>query len=736
MPRLRYLAFLLVPAALGGQQLTFATYQGGSNDETTSGVALDSSGNVFLAGSTDSTDFPAATVIGAFGGNPLISTIGGGFVVKLDSTGHKLASILFSGVAINAVAADVSGNAVIAGTMPAGALTPTAGAYSTPNGTGFVAKLNATLTQILWTSTFSASPTAVALDTPGNVYVTGSAVSGFVTTTGVVQAANAGSLDAFVLKLSADGSTAPYATFLGGSNEDAAYAIAVDSGGQAYITGATGSADFPLSNNAAQKTFGGRLIYITSWYGDAFVAKLDPKGAILVYSTYLGGVSADQGNAIVVDGSGNAYVAGATESAAFLAGAAKGTYQTSYAGPVPDLSSPFPDGDAFVAKFSSQGALVWYTYLGGSSYDAAAAIALDNSGNIYLAGYSDSADFPKAGSPVPDCHIGTRPFLAELDSSGAKLLLTTGLSGMGYDQAYALALDALHSVAYVVGDVASLVFFATPGAAQTVYGGGDSDSFVARVDLTLQPSLVVSCVLNAASFLAGNTSPYPTGAVAPGEIVSLFGVGLGPAPAVGLQLGAAGTVTTNLGGVQVLFDGVPSPLLYVSNGQINAVVPYEIKSPVTDMTVQRGSYSAGPIPMPVEPAVPAIFLANDLTNPSEAASINYQDGGYNSVTDPAPRGTIVTFYATGVGLMSSNSDGAVTPNLPPWPSPQLPVTITIRGVNATIQYAGAAPGYVAGLIQINAFVPGPDLVDFGNHVPLFLFVGGTSSQDNVTIAIQ
>jgi uncharacterized protein (TIGR03437 family) len=654
-----------------------------------------------------------------------------------------LASLLLTNTAINAIAVDASGNPVVAGFLLASTYLP----GTTPLVIGFAAKLNSTLTQTLWTSTFSASPAALALDATGNVYITGSAVAGFVTTPGVVQPANAGSSDAFVLKLSADGSTVLYATFLGGSNEDAATAIAVDSAGQVYITGATASADFPLANNSAQSKFGGRLFDFENppyWFGDAFVAKLDPKGATLIYSTYLGGTAADQGNAIVVDGSGNAYVAGGTGSASFLAGPAIGTYQTTYAGPAPDPNALSSSGDAFVARFSSQGALSWYTYLGGSGEDAASAIALDKSGNVYLAGYTFSTqevapatNFPTAGIEVHDCHIGGRPFLAELDPNGARLLMTTGLYGIGFDAASAMAFDAAHNVVYLAGGAESRVFFATPGAAQTSFGGGDSDAFAARIDLTLQPSLVVSCVLNGASFMAGNTAPFPTGAVAPGEIVSLFGLGLGPASGAGTQLTAAGTVSTALSGTEVLFDGVPAPLLYVANGQINAVVPYEVNSPVTLMTVQRGALSYGPISMPVEAAVPAIFTAGDPSNPSEAAALNLQDSTYNAVANPAARGSIVTFYATGAGLLTSNSDGAVTQSTPPFPvTRQQPVTVTIRGVNATVLYAGAAPGDVSGVLQINAYVPGPDQINFGSHVPLVLNIGSYSSQDNVTIAVK
>ena len=537
-----------------------------------------------------------------------------------------------------------------------------------------------------------------------------------------------------MLKLSSDGSKTIYATFLGSSTYDAANAIAVDSTGDVYLTGVTASSNFPVSTGAAQTQFGGTLAYFGEKFGDAFVAKIDRKGATLLYSTYLSGTAADAGNAITVDANGNAYVAGGTESASWLSGPAKGTFQTAYAGPAPDPNEPDPAGDAFVAKLSPSGALDWYTYLGGSSNDEATAIALDSSGNIYVAGNNGSTNFPQAGNPVPDCHVGGRPFLAEFNSAGAKLLMTTGLSGMGYDQVYAMTLDTVHNVAYLAGNVESQVFFSTPNAAQPIYGGDDQDAFVSRLDLTIQPAIELSCVLNGASFIAGNTSPFPTGAVAPGEIVSLFGVGLGPNPAAGLQLTSSGTVATSIGGMKVLFDGLPAPLLYAGNGQINAVVPYGLNASTTNMTVESATLYVGPIPMPVEPSVPAIFNANDPSNPSEAAATN-SDSTYNSVANPAARGTYIAFYACGAGLMSNSSDGAVTPYTQPFPMPLLqPVTVTIRGVDAQVLYAGAAPGYVNGLLQINVIVPAT--IDFGDHVPLVLTVGNSSSQDNITIAVK
>ena len=340
MPRPRYLALFFLPAIVFGQQVTFATYQGGSQDESGAAIARDSLGNLYLAGTTSSANFPVT------------SAAGGGFVVKLDASGNRTASLLMPGVSISAVAVDSANNVVIAGAK---------------SGTsGFISKLNSALSQTLWTNNIPASPAALAIDSTG-IYATGSAASGLTTTSGAFQATNKGSRNIFVLKLSADGSTTIFATYLGGSGSDAASAIAVDSTGDVYLTGAATSSDFPLVH-AAQNRFGGVVEgFETGTFGDAFVAKLDPKGATLLYSTYLGGAAADQGNAIAVDVNGNAYVVGATESAKWLAGAASGTFQTAFAGPDPDPTTPLAIGDAFLAKFSAVGDLAWYTYLGGSS---------------------------------------------------------------------------------------------------------------------------------------------------------------------------------------------------------------------------------------------------------------------------------------------------------------------------------------------------------------------------------
>jgi uncharacterized protein (TIGR03437 family) len=385
-----------------------------------------------------------------------------------------------------------------------------------------------------------------------------------------------------------------------------------------------------------------------------------------------------------------------------------------------------------VARFSSSGDRVWSTFLGGNDRDIAEAIALDSAGNVFIAGTTDSTDFPFSAGAIRGCLRTGGPYVAELDSAGAKLLHSSSTNGMGFDEPHAIAVSS-ESAVYLAGDVQSRVFFATGSAAQKTYGGGDTDAFVAKLDLTAAAQTYVACVLNAASFQPGNFSFFPLGTVAPGEVVSIFGLGLGPDPGVLASVATGASYPTTLGGTQVFFDGVPAPMWYVSSTQINAVVPYAVKAPTTRITVQRGGITDGPRILPVADTVPGIFTATG-TGQGQAAVLN-QDGTYNSVANPAVRGTIITFYAVGAGIMTPpESDGGVQPGALPLPAPQEPVSVQIRGADAPVIYAGAAPGYISGLMQVNVQVP--TTIDFGNSVPVTLNIGSQSSQFNVTIAVK
>ncbi|HXB73239.1 MAG TPA: hypothetical protein VNY05_33690, partial [Candidatus Acidoferrales bacterium] len=229
-------------------------------------------------------------------------------------------------------------------------------------------------------------------------------------------------------------------------------------------------------------------------------------------------------------------------------------------------------------------------------------------------------------------------------------------------------------------------------ATGTLYLADTNNNRVRRLvpDSMLPPDpIVLSPTLTAV-----NAASQRQGPVAPGEIVSIFGLRIGPVTAVPGTFDASGLLSNLVGGTEVRFDGVPAPLFYVQSAQVNAQVPYTVAgATLTHMEVLYLGQSAGTLDLPVAAAAPALFTI----------AIN-QDGSTNSQSSPAPRGTILTFFATGEGLTDgANISGQPAPA--PYPRPVLPVSLAIAGVNADLLYAGAVPGGV-GVLQVNARVPG------------------------------
>jgi trimeric autotransporter adhesin len=250
-----------------------------------------------------------------------------------------------------------------------------------------------------------------------------------------------------------------------------------------------------------------------------------------------------------------------------------------------------------------------------------------------------------------------------------------------------------------------------------------SDTFNNSIRL-LQPAgygLSISAVANGGS----NT----TGVIAPGEIVAIYGSGLGPATGTQFQLDSNGLVSTSLAGTRVLFNGAPAPVLYAGATQVNAVVPFGITSSNAQVVVQYQSQTSAPTTVSVSPAAPGLFI---LSPSGQAAAIN-QTGSINSGASPAKAGSIISLFATGGGQTSpAGIDGSLA--AVPLPQPIIPVTATIGGQPATVQYAGGAPGLVAGVMQINVQIPGGTAA--GSAVPIVVQVGTVSSQPGVTIAVS
>jgi hypothetical protein len=284
-----------------------------------------------------------------------------------------------------------------------------------------------------------------------------------------------------------------FATFLGGSDFDQVYAMALDSAGNIFLAGQTASTNFPLRSGG---TAGNR---------DIFVAKLDPTGNHLIYSTVLGGAQTDCPRAIAVDAAGNAYVAGYTNSTDFPVTA--GAYQTQSHG----------SEDGFVLKLNASGGLVYSTYLGGSGRDFATAIAVDASGNAYVAGYTSSVGFPIVAGAYQSTYAGGffDSFVAKLNATGSALLYSTFIGGSGNDTASSIAIDA-NGNAYIAGQTDSFNFPTSAGVIQSSNAGG-SDAFVAKLNPT-GSGIVFSTYLGGSSNELGNAI-----AVDPSQNVYLAG---------------------------------------------------------------------------------------------------------------------------------------------------------------------------------------------------------------------
>ena len=288
----------------------------------------------------------------------------------------------------------------------------------------------------------------ITVDSVGNAYVTGLTSSADFPTLNAYQASIGGGINAFVTKLTASGGLS-YSTYLGGSSDDRGFDIAVDSSGNAYVTGFTGSTNFPTLN-AFQASYGGT--------GDAFVTKLTASGG-LSYSTYLGGDESDLGHGITVDSVGNAYVTGYARSSNFPI---LNAFQASNAGGITD---------AFVTKLTASGGLSYSTYLGGSGgagQESGQSIAVDSAGNAYVAGYTFSASFPTLNAFQPNLGGEYDAFVTKLTATGG-LSYSTYLGGGSGDSPAGIAVDSAGN-AYVAGSTQS-GNFPTLNAFQASYGG-------------------------------------------------------------------------------------------------------------------------------------------------------------------------------------------------------------------------------------------------------------------------
>ncbi len=424
--------------------LSYATYLGGSGMSAVTGLAADSSGNLYVAGWTEAANFHIVA--------PEQPSNAGGvdaFVAKLNPAGTSLLYATYIGGNSDdraaAIAIDSSGEAYVTGSTGSTNF-PLMSPISSKLGGGrdaFALKLSAIGNTLLYSTYLGGTNTdwgyGIAVDASGNAYIAGDTMSANFPILGAAQSTFGGNQDAFVTKLNPSGSIV-YSTFLGGSGVDHVGGIALDSSANAYIAGGTTSTNFPVVGPIQAANRGSE---------DAFLTKLNAAGSRFVYSTYLGGSGGgtgfpEVGNAVAVDSSGNAYIAGATNSSNFPVTA--GAFQTQ-----------FTSVEAgFVAKVNPSGsALVYCTLLGGSAFNWASGIAAGSNGSAYVAGYTSSADFPSV-APVQSSFNGLYDaFVSVLTPAGNSLSFSTFYGGTGSDSANAIALDPSGNI-YAGGQTGSL----------------------------------------------------------------------------------------------------------------------------------------------------------------------------------------------------------------------------------------------------------------------------------------
>ena len=424
-----------------GSTLLYLTYIGGSGDDAGFGIAVDSGGNVIVGGNTGSPDFPTVRALQDQFGN-VGDFIGfDSFLLKLNSDGSALVYSTYlggSGTELSgAVTVDGDDHAYITASSSSPDLPVVNAMQPVRAGTGaftldaLVAKFDPE-GEAVYVTYFGGDEddfgSAIAADAEGNAWGVGTTVSSDLPAVNAFQNVNRGGWDAFVIKLDPTGQTLLFSSYLGGPSDDNALDAAVDGDGNLYVTGSTGSAEFPIVN-AAQATPGSQDELGT----DAFVAKFTPDGSTLLYSTFFGGSGIELSHSVAVGTDGSAYIAGETDSDDLPT---EGAFQTVRGG----------GNDAFVMKLDPAGATIESaTYLGGGGHDGAPGVAVDAAGNAYVAGVAFSADFPvTAGVFQTNSASAVDSFVAKLAPGLAPPTITT-VSAASFDVAAGMAPEAIAS---------------------------------------------------------------------------------------------------------------------------------------------------------------------------------------------------------------------------------------------------------------------------------------------------
>ena len=591
----------------------------------------------------------------------------------------------------------------------------------------------------------------VAVDLAGNVYLAGVTHSAdFPATPGAFQTSLGGASDAFVAKLDRDGRKLLYSTFIGGPNTDEGIDVAATPRGEAIVAGWAG-ANLPTTPNAVQRGHRGG--------DDAFIGVLDPEGARLTYLSYLGGTRQERLRRMALDASG-VWLAGSTLSIDFpIVAAAQRTasgqddaFISRFSGLfepaelaliAPQSLAQATAGSAYVQALGALGGAPPYRWViesgalaPGLSFDSATGVidgaplvpgsfsfqvrVTDRSGMSVSRSYTLVVGAPSrltitTPSQIPPGGLGT-PYSYTLIAAG-------GSPPYGWEIAGGSLPDGLElsgASGEIRGAPSSTGTFPFKARVRDGAGGVNTKDLA----ITVAPAVAVKAVVNGASMRPGP--------VAPGQVVTLFGSGLGPAERATPRI-EEGRVATALGGTAVLVDNIPAPLLYAQWDQLSAVVPFAVAGTAQArlQVVYKGAQSAT-VPLRVAPASPGLFTL-DSSGGGQGLVFN-QDDSLNSAANPASPGSLVSLFVTGLGETDPVvADGTIA-TTPDSPRPRLPVSVKIGGVEARVEEAGPVPGMVVGVfrvrVRLSASVPA------GDAVGIELIAGENAAQPDVTMAVK
>jgi uncharacterized protein (TIGR03437 family) len=669
------------------------------------GIGHDAAGNVFVLGTVIDSPIPGH-------GADLV-------VARFDASATKVVYLDYLGGSGydegRALAVDAQGNAYITGYTESSDFPVTSG-FSGPVPSGsvypFLIKLNpngSVANATLFAGALAATPSAIAVDSGGNIFISGTAVQGYPPTPGAFSPGMTGTNLPFLAKLDPSGTKTLLAVSgVGGSQ------IALGPQGDIWVSGNIVSLRYPTTPDAYQTTFTpsffcpGIPLPICFPASQQYITRLSADGTKLIYSTYLTGASGSTNLGLVVDSAGNAYVTGTTTSQDY---------------PFTTAPSASDRTGLFLTKLDATGSKVLWSVMQGGNL-----LALDASGNLVVGGSFIPVTGPPYSPPgrtyPPPPPTGNTPAqclpngttvqsVAYVQSFRAQDGSTAATQLLSATKAYAYAMAVEPDGRILLGGYTELpdvplspgVVFSEAVTQRTVPG-----AFLAAFDLS-QPAggPQLGCVTDAVTLA-------PIGPAAPGQLLSLFGAGLGPQ--TGISGFAAGQtfLPTSLANVQVTFDGLPAPLLYVSSGQINVQVPFEVaQSASTVMTVSIGPDSVTRM-FAVARSNPSVFL--DMSAPVAACDPSYtgdvvfaavalnSDGSRNSCANPARPSTSVTIFLNGVAATMGSSfkgTGSITGPNPDFFGSQVDVRSDLISLAAGPLFP--APGMIAGVSQLSVQLP-------------------------------